>query len=136
MKDYNKYNVAFAICPELKQEIENPSPQVSCKDALVAIDKYMVSENVALVFPSQGSIVDTTQLQIASLLMFASRCGFVMQPDFSFRLNYGTAQKSFDYMVKLHNKHQSQHKLVKKVKLQRVKRAKKLVAQSMMVELV
>lgn len=111
MKDLSKYNVAFALCPELKLCISNE------------VSEYLVA--------------DTTNLQIASLLMFASRLDFVMQPDFSFKLNNNTVQVSFDYLIALHNSILfPHHKLVKKVKLQRHKRAKKLVAQSMMVRLV
>jgi hypothetical protein len=114
MKDLSKYNVAFTICPELK-------------------------EHIYFGFDFE---TDTTQLQIASLLVFASSVGFEMQPDFSFKLwdKHFKRSYSFEYVVSLHNNgipaSTTKYRLVKKVKLQRHKRAKKLIAQSMMVELV
>ena len=119
MKDLSRYNVHFAICPELK---------------------FVLEQDSGLHYE-----VDTTQLQIASLLMFASGYGFKFQNDFSFK-KYNVQSRewiysSFDHFVKAHNNTHGDwlypvNKLVNKVKLQRVKRTKKLVAQSMMVELV
>jgi len=143
MKDLSRYNVAFAICPELKQEIENNPYPENPEDVYKALRRYAVTEPHSIILPAkEDKIVDTTNLQIASLLMFAGKCEFEIQPNFSFK-HWDNVLKqyvyySFEYVVKLHNEifWNGKAQLVKKVKLQRHKRAKKLVAQSMMVELV
>jgi hypothetical protein len=135
MKDLSRYNVAFAICPELKQEIENNPYPENPEDVYKALRRYAVTEPHSIILPAkEDKIVDTTQLQIASLLMFAAQHHWTIKPDFSFKRV--SRSVSFEDMVKFHNSSDIGYKLVKKVKLQRVKRTKKLVAQSMMVELV
>ena len=136
MKDLSRYNVHFAICPELKEEIENNPYPENPEDIYKALRRYAVTEQCSIVLPpaKEDKIVDTTQLQIASLLMFAAQHNWTIKPDFSFKRV--SRSVSFEDMVKFHNLSDIGHKLVKKVKLQRYKRAKKLVAQSMMVELV
>jgi hypothetical protein len=91
--------------------------------------------------PYAGQCVDTTQLQITSLLVYAASLKLHMKPDFSFRgwdgHNMCYEDYSLEDVVSMHNNTFNPFavKLVKNIKIQRHKRLGKLVAQSHLVRL-
>jgi hypothetical protein len=107
-------------------------------------DKYAVHYTICPELKSCNiyDVVDTTQLQIASLLVYAASLKLHMKSDFSFQGwdNYTMCYEDFKFedVVNMHNNTVSPFpvKLVQKVKLQRHKRLGKLIAQSHLVRLV